>query len=510
MTAAASIKKLTSLASDSAARLKTLWGPLRTILSFSLADDAILPAKNVSVSIEKGLVSVAYGSRVFSRIRIKGVKHFPLEDRYPTPEGLSSSVVLALEELGAPKGDITLSIPKAWAVTKIAEFPSSVKGSIPDVITYELDRLTPFSQDEALYDFSILKEETDRLTLFVVAVKSDLILPYIEALREKDCTVRRVTLNVASLGTLCYTITRGSDSLCLKISENDYEGAAFSDGYLSAFLSGALERGDEKTNADTIKKEMTPLIEGTQKHGKMPPLIIYRKDMISPLPEMLKLKLNTKVILLDETDLEFGLPIRDVPYEATGSVLQSLRPKAKGLNLLSKGLHERVKTPIVFSIVLVAALLLLWAMYLVAPVKVESMKLKEINRQISMRKDEVKKIETLKKENETVANEISVIQNFKESRPMAMDILKEITSVLQRSPWLTRLRITETMVEMEGYSGSASELLPKLEASPLLKKTEFASPTFRDARLNADRFNIRMEIAGAKKDQGGKPKSDKK
>jgi len=63
------------------------------------------------------------------------------------------------------------------------------------------------------------------------------------------------------------------------------------------------------------------------------------------------------------------------------------------------------------------------------------------------------------------------------------------------------VRITQTTVELEGYASSATGLLPKLEASQYFKKAEFASPTFRDTRMNADRFNIKTELKGVKKDE---------
>jgi general secretion pathway protein L len=84
---------------------------------------------------------------------------------------------------------------------------------------------------------------------------------------------------------------------------------------------------------------------------------------------------------------------------------------------------------------------------------------------------------------------------------MSLNILKELTTVLPKNTWLSRARITQTTVEIEGYAASATGLLPKLEASPLFKKAEFSSPTFRDTRMNADRFNIKMEIEGIQKDE---------
>jgi Tfp pilus assembly protein PilN len=91
-----------------------------------------------------------------------------------------------------------------------------------------------------------------------------------------------------------------------------------------------------------------------------------------------------------------------------------------------------------------------------------------------------------------------------------MDILKEVTHVLPRNAWLTRARITAKSVDLEGYAGSAADILPKLEASPFLAKVEFASPTFRDARQNADRFVIKMEIEDEKKTDTGGSKNEVK
>ena len=119
---------------------------------------------------------------------------------------------------------------------------------------------------------------------------------------------------------------------------------------------------------------------------------------------------------------------------------------------------------------------------------------------------EVKKVETLKKEVDALESEVSTINSFKKGKPIALQILKELTAILPKSAWLTRARITDTTVEIEGYAAAATELLSKLEASPYLKKVEFASPTFRDVRLNSDRFVIKMEIEGPAKEAEGKVK----
>jgi Tfp pilus assembly protein PilN len=497
MTGTITTDKLISILSGSAAKLKAFWRPVRRVLTFSAADETISSAKNVSVAIDKGFVSVAYGSRFFSRVRIKGIKTYPLDDRYPTPDGLASSVSMALSNFGVSKADITLSIPKSWVVLKLAEFPSTVKENLPDVVSYEMDRLTPFTTAEALYDVRILKEEGGRLTVLIVAAKADLINPYIKALGELGFDVRRVMMNLSGLGTLCAFTQKAGDTLIFSIREREYEAALFSGGMVTAATTGNLVEGEERSQIDTIVGEIELLIGEGKKQGKSPGVILSLKDSSPLMKEMLKMRINVPYKVLEECGGTLGLPAEEVRYEAAGGVLESLWPAANGLNLLKKGRRERAKTPLTLSLILVAAAITIWMISVFLPVNIEQERLGEIQREIAARKEEVKRIEALKTEIETVQKEVSDIDAFKAGRPMDLDILKELTRVLPKTTWLSRANITETTVNIEGYATSSTELIPKLEASKYFKKVEFASPTFRDARMNAERFNIKMEIEGS-------------
>jgi len=170
------------------------WGePLWKILSFSIADDRIAPKQCLSVLIERGGISVVYGTRLFTQMKIRGIRRYRFEDgKYPTPESLSSAVVLALNDLKAAKAQVLLVIPKAWAIMKTAELPLTVKDNLSDVISFELDRLTPLSSERAFYDFRIIAEDETRLQIMLTAMKSDVLQPYLEALKEKGITAGRL------------------------------------------------------------------------------------------------------------------------------------------------------------------------------------------------------------------------------------------------------------------------------------------------------------------------------
>jgi Tfp pilus assembly protein PilN len=498
------ITKLTTFASSSSTVVRQTLNPVWKILSISAADDAVYPANIVSASIDKGTLSVVYGARVLSQIKVKGIREYSFdEDRYPQPEVFASSLALAINDLGASKVDVSLTIPKAWAVIKTTMFPASVRENLSDVISYELDRITPFSPGDAFYDFKILAENAEKLTVLVAAAKVDMIQPYIDALGERGIPVSRLTVNLLGIETLCRYMKQQPDMIFAEMKKDGYEGALFTHGAVAGTFAGAYTSDDDLAKADALLKEIAHFADTMKEGGNSPQVLVLLKDKNSSLRETLRLRSNLQITLLNETDtrIKYTEPLKIVPYAAVGDVLGALWPAADALNLLRRGSHPKKTYPKVFTMLLVLLLLAMWILYLISPLRIEGKRLQEIDRQISLRKEEVRNIEALKKEVGSLAHNLATINDFKHNKVLALNILKELTVLLPKNAWLTRTRVTDKTVEIEGYSASATGLLPKLEASSYFKKAEFASPTFRDARMNADRFNIKMEIEGIRIDE---------
>jgi len=513
MTGMTNVKKMTSAASDLGAKFNRIWVPIRRVLTFSPAGDIIAPQKNLSASIDKGNISIAYGSRFLSKISIKGIKQYSFEeDRYPQPEDLLSSLSFAVNDFSASKSDITLSIPKAWTIIRTVEFPSTVKENIPDVVSYELDRLTPFTAGEAFFDFRVLENKGDRVSLLLMAAKTDQIRPYIDLLNENGFTVSRITVNLSAIGSLFRYMDKKSDTLFVEIGSTGYECGLFSNGLPAHNFSGTLTGLDEKTKIEVISGDTKSLLNMSQNKGRAPRIVALFKDKSPGLRELLTSGLGIPVSIMGETDigLRLPLPYKEIPPAAVGDVIQSLGPDANGFNLLKKGRYEKQTTPFALTILLMLAIAIIWIFYLVAPLKVEEKRLQEISGQIVLKKEEAKKVEALKKEAESLREKTTAVNNFKNNRIMTLNILKELTSTLPKNAWLSRARIASTSVDIEGYAGKATELLPKLEASKYFRKVEFSSPTIRDAKMNAERFNIKMEIEDTKNSAGEKIKNEKK
>ncbi len=476
--------------------LRRLGRALGKILFFSLADERLAPGQCVAVHLESGRMTVAYGVRFLSRVKIKGIRQYPCEaGKYPTPEGFASSVSLALNGLKAQQADITLVVPKTWTILKTADFPLVVKENLTNVVGYELDRLTPLSPERAYYDYQVLREDENRLQIILAALRAETLDPYLQALGQRGIPVKRVIVSLSALGALCQALQAEKTAAFLDIRPEGYEGGLMEAGHLTASFTGTFPAEGKQEKNRLLAAGINPLLEAWKKAGKTPTVCIT--GTAGPAPE-LSAGINAPVRFPGKKDLVLPSPEGGgmLPFTALGGLWEDLRPRARGLNLLDKGVHKPAGTPLALTGLLVAVLAALGVFALAASLQVETGKVEALEREIAARKSEVRQVEALQKERLVLEKELHTIYRFKTGRPMVMDLYKELTRLLPNNAWLARVRITDATIDIDGYAATTTDLLPKLEASRYFQKVEFASPTFRDVRLNADRFAIKMGIEG--------------
>ncbi|MEN6317519.1 MAG: PilN domain-containing protein [Syntrophaceae bacterium] len=512
MTIAGAINKTKFLVTEGAAKISWWWPTLLKILSFSIADEHIAPKQCLSVELTMGRVSVTHASRFLSRIKIHGLRRYQYEaGKYPTPENLTSAVTLAVRDLRAQKTHVVLVIPKAWAIVRTADFPVTVRDNISNVVAFELDRLTPLLSERAYYDFRIIKQEETSIQVMLAAVNADKLQPYVDALKEAGINTRQVIVSLSAVGTLCHYIHGKGRAVFVEISDRRYEGGFISDGEWKESFTGNFSGGDEEAKIKNLASEISALADTIKEESNAAPEVFVNCPPTGKWRSMLPNIINAPVRFFGEinTNLRF-LKMEDaheIPPAALGGILESLWPRASVMNLLDKGIHNPSKMPLAATVILllvIAGLIMFW---LVSPVQIGEKRIAAIDGEINARKEDVKKIEAIQKDMEGMQKELSTIRDFKTSRPVVLNLLKEMTKSLPKNTWLSRIRITETAIDIEGYAASATDIVPKLEASPYFKKVEFASPTFRDTRMSADRFVIKMELDSL---QEGKSSNEKK
>lgn len=504
------LKRLQTLLSDYKEKTLRLCRPVWKAMTYNLADGVLAPSKIVCVSIQKGGLAVVYGSRFLSKIKIRASRHYTTEEgKYLQPDSLAKTVKLAVDELRAKKINVSLSIPREWVVVRTAELPLAVRENLLNVVSYELDRLTPLASESAFYDFQVLGEKEGKLTLMVWAVRTNAVSPYIDALRKEGIGLKTITVDLSGLCTLSRYVADDADHIFLGHDRNGYQGGLVVGGNLMAVMGDFFDGQNAAIRKERLMSGIFGLVDKLRGYGSTPQILLY-PDGIEPMVSQNEAGVPVRIVNTKEVGKKLGTESTDFDNSAAGGMIEALWDKARPLNLLGKGLRVSEKTPVTITVLLLLFIAALAGIAMIMPLQRQEKVIQEIDRQINSRKEEVKRVEALKKEIEALTKDIATIRGFKDKRPTTLTLLKELTNVLPKTVWLTRVRITETNADIEGYANSATEIISKLEASPLFRKVEFASPTIRDTRLNADRFVIKMELEGLKKAEDDNGKDAKK
>lgn len=466
---------------------------LRRFLTFSPADESVAYGRAAGIVLEKDGVLAVSASRMFSKARITGFRRFRFEEGRPAghdyPQSFYNSDVFSWLSVRS----VTLSVPKSWVFIRTVELPAAVKEDVAGVVAYELDRLTPFGADEAYFDFLPLGERDGKMTVLIAASPAAAINKYVDMLKEKGIGVERVTFNVSAGGTLCRYVYGAEDFAYVEVDTEGYEGALHEKGRLMHAFSGVFEEREPRAMAQAIASE----IESVRGKGELPLMASLKDEAARPLKDALKESIGGRLEIVEDAVPGARRHHREgLTFSAAGSVIESLWPGANAMNLLSKGVKSKAKTPKALTSLMVVLIVILAAFNVFIPVIQEEKRLGDINRSLSLRISEAKKVEALKQQIADIQAETARISGFKNKNKPANSLMHEISTLLPPSAWLTRFRITDGNAELEGYASSATAVLTRLEGSEHFGNAEFYSPVFKDASRNAERFAIRMELEG--------------
>ena len=271
VTAAAAVQQLKEAAAALLSRGETLAEPVRRLMTMNLVEGIVLPVTAVAVSMEKGSVSVATGSRFLSRIGVRNVLVHALDDgKQQGPERFASAISLALRELGVTDNRISFVLPREWTITRVVSLPRAAKENLADVVCYELDRLTPFSEDAAYYDFRLLGEEDGDLKVLLVAAKGDLIDRYLAAFKEQGIDVEKLVFGASALATLAAYVSGSPDVICLETTSDGFYAVLARAGGLFFTSWGALPSQAVASRIETITTALGPVIDAARRLGPSP------------------------------------------------------------------------------------------------------------------------------------------------------------------------------------------------------------------------------------------------
>ena len=99
--------------------------------------------------------------------------------------------------------------------------------------------------------------------------------------------------------------------------------------------------------------------------------------------------------------------------------------------------------------------------------------LDSLNRQLEEIKPLASKLQMIDQQYAELSGYTEALNAIERRSPLKLPLLQELSQKLPKDTWVTRISIKQSLVEIQGYSASASELIPKLEESEFLKDTRF-------------------------------------
>jgi general secretion pathway protein L len=119
------------------------------------------------------------------------------EEREPVGElGLDTAIPLPEIARTGPERSPTrvLMMPREDILTRSVSLPSQVRANLPQVIRFELDRLSPFQVDDVLYDFLAKPgpKGAPRLRVELALCRRDLAAAWVKRMRDAGAPIDRI------------------------------------------------------------------------------------------------------------------------------------------------------------------------------------------------------------------------------------------------------------------------------------------------------------------------------
>jgi len=425
----------------------------------------------------------------------KGLKGLQVQHIIRLEREGAADLALRLKEAVSDWGlwgcPVSLAVSRDLGFIRPGTLPQAAAENLPQVVAYELDRFLPMPAERLYYDYQVLGETQTEIHLMVMGLPReavDLCLGLLTQAGLRPMALELSTTAVANaFGQLAGKLP--SSWLLLHLKPGAFELAQVKGQAVDACRQG---RGSSGVDLNQL---LTEEIGRLRTGNAAKSLCIYGRGLqgfqVTALSETYNLNpvYPSHLVIQNlppETELEGALA-------AVGTALRSLGKVSLTANLLP--VSERAAVHLArFSfnnlmLLVFLGLCLLWGGSALIHQRVV---LYQVNQQLASLEPEARQVERQLEESRALAKQL---ENFRKmgSTPDKLRILKDLTQLIPDNTWLFNLRLSRQNLDISGMSKSASDLIPLLEKSGWLTKTEFASPIVTDANKQ-EHFKIKADF----------------
>jgi Tfp pilus assembly protein PilN len=386
---------------------------------------------------------------------------------------------------------VSLAVSPHLGFFRQASLPRAASENLAQVVAYELDRFLPLPADHLFYGYQVLAETETEIHLILMAVPRDQMEMCLRLLTE--ATLRPVAVELAPVAAAKVFALSGRPLppswLLLFLLDDSFELTHIQGAKVKAFAQGRNVRGQD------LSRAILAQVEAMAAAGPEPTVLaIYGRGGAKFKVGALK-KHELEVIYPSHLPLPGLTPEMNLGQvlPAVGAGLSCLGKALPGVNLLPPSARATIRLGrFSFTTILLLVFLGLSCFWGASAFIHTRVDLYRVNRQIAGLSRAAKEVESLLRESQALAKQLESLRTVAQS-PDKLMVLKDLTQLIPDNTWLFNLRLSKQNVELSGMSSAASDLIPLLDKSGLLKKTEFASPIVTDAN-KLENFKIKAEF----------------
>lgn len=379
--------------------------------------------------------------------------------------------------------------------------PLMAQENLRQALDYEIERQLPLRPDEVYYDFLPAGQKGEKLRVFLFAIPKKTLDDLFDVLSGFGVRPRGVETTFTALSNYFLSCSNGEGS-----------SAAIIGGQTRGWEVAELRLGKEgwSPKPELLLGRWFSQAEWSQGAARE---LLYNSFRRSPrwfgwgdFSDFLRLVGVDSLEVADLLSLggkrfsgewklahPFSLP-------AVGAALRGVREANLPVNLLPEARQERKGAALsrlngALSILLLLALII-WS--LSYPIR-DELRLRQLQRE--NRKLEPS-VETLRREEGELGHirgELALLSRLQDRRGELLQVLDELSRIVPTNAYLSAFRYRDGTVELQGSAESASNLIPALERSPLLKDVGFNAPSNR-GRDNRETFSLKAGLEQRQKE----------
>ena len=453
---------------------------------------------SLGVDIQHNSVSFAYLKASFKGVRLAAHATYPFEEGTPGKDKADLVRGLIRDFVGKNSispASIFLGVPRDVAIFRYVELPLAVKENLRETLGYEMEKYLPFSAEEIYFDYQTIKEdkESGKLKLLLIASKKEAIDPYLDLFTRTGVGISGVEVSSTAIANY-FSGQRDSDlaDTCaiLYLKEGRLELNLLKGGVLEYSRSfGGGQRGPDLP--EIISHELHKLKDNLGEGQGRLKAIFCGFDSEDELVHHFSDDDDLEIRLIDLS--RKGLPSSSM-VPAYGLALKGVHKLATDINLVPEAFRKRPSKVGYYTMIVLASLLILSALvWGGGSIVSQQLHLRRLNTEISRLDAEVAKIEKMKVMCQEVEDRIEHLNGLYASGASALDVLKELSTRIPKTAWVTNLTFSGGEVKMDGRAEASSELIPLLESSPLFSEVAFISSITR-GQTGKEMFRIGFKV----------------